>query len=179
MLVIMRLQKYLNCLLWSLHYNSSNITGVSNLPKSDLIINKLPEELKAKYEAQAFVCCDVIECLKVAAALKLWVNRSYRDVDFSVPFVLGREKLFVDVLARGENGVVGVECMSSLSLGLLRERMGLLRRCLPEAYFVIVFPATVGKRVEKATFLADEVWVTNKDNSMVESMMFVGTCHKG
>jgi hypothetical protein len=143
------------------------------------LTDKLPEELRAKYTAQACECCDMVECLKVAAALKLWFNRGYRDVDFGVPFVLGCEKLFVDVLARGENGVVGVECMSSLSLVWLRERLGLLRRCLPEAYFVIVFPATVGKRVEKATFLADEVWVTNKDNSMVESMMFVGTCHKG
>jgi hypothetical protein len=141
--------------------------------------SNLPEELRAKYGSQAFVCCDVVECLKVAAALKLWFNRGYRDVDFSVPLVLNREKLFVDVLARGENGVVGVECMPSLSLGWLCERMGLLRRCLPEAYLIIVFPATVGKRVEKATFLADEVWVTNKDNSKVESMMFVGTCHKG
>jgi hypothetical protein len=48
-----------------------------------------------------------------------------------------------------------------------------------KGYFSIVFPSTVGKRVKKATFLADEVWVTNKDNNKVVRMMFVSACHKG
>ncbi len=144
------------------------------------VINKLPEELRAKYRAQACECCDVVECLKVVAALNLWFNRGYRDIAFSVPLVLGRKKFFVDVLARREDCVVGVECMPSLSLGWLRARMALLRRCLPPGtHYVIVFPSTVSKRVERAAFLADEVWVTNEDNSKVASMMFVGTCHKG
>ncbi len=142
--------------------------------------NKLPEELRAKYEAQACVCCDVVECLKVASALKLWHNRGYRDIAFSVPLVLGRKKFFVDVLARKGAGVVGVECMPSLNLGWLRGRMALLRRCLPSGtYYVIVFPSTVGERVNRAAFLADEVWVADEDNSKVASMMFVSVCHRG
>ncbi|MGD6852896.1 MAG: hypothetical protein ACQCN6_12630 [Candidatus Bathyarchaeia archaeon] len=143
------------------------------------LINKLPEELRAKYAAQACECCDVVECLKVAAVLKLWCDRGYRDVEFCVPLVLGRKKFFVDVLARKGEVVVGVECMPSLNLGWLRGRMRLLRRCLgPDTYFVIVFPSTVGKRVDKAAFLADEVWVTDEDNGKVERMMFVSVCHK-
>jgi hypothetical protein len=48
----------------------------------------------------------------------------------------------------------------------------------PNTYFVIVFPSTVGKRVDKVMFLADEVWVTDETNSKVASMMFISTCHK-
>ncbi|MCL5877551.1 MAG: hypothetical protein M1540_07055 [Candidatus Bathyarchaeota archaeon] len=129
---------------------------------------------------QACVCCDVVECLKVVAALKLWCNRGYRDVEFSVPLTLGKKKFFVDVLARREDVVVGVECMPSANLGWLRARMALLRRCLPpNTYFVLVFPSTVGERVDKAAFLADEVWVTDEDNSKVASMRFISVCHKG
>jgi hypothetical protein len=143
-------------------------------------INKLPEELRVKYGIQSCECCDVVECLKVAAALKLWYNRSYRNIEFSVPLALGRKKFFIDVLARKEDGVVGVECMPSLNWGWLRGRMALLRRCLPpDTYFVIVFPSSVGKRVDRAAFLADEVWVTDETNSKVASMMFVSVCRKG
>lgn len=146
----------------------------------DNIAKKLPEILRAKYQTQACVCIDVVECLKVAATLKLWFNRSYRDIEFSVPLTLGRKKFFVDVLAKREDGVVAVECVPSLNLGWLREQMGLLRRSFPSnGYFIIVFPSTVGKRVKKAMFLADEIWVTNKDNSKVARMMFVSTFHKG
>jgi hypothetical protein len=143
------------------------------------IAYKLPEELRAKYQTQACVCVNVVERLKVAAALKLWFNRSYRDIEFSVPLALGRKKFFVDVLAKRADGVVGVECVPSVNLGWLRERMALLRRSFPsDGYFVIVFPSTVGKQVDRATFLADEVWVTDETNSKVASMMFVSTCHK-
>jgi hypothetical protein len=144
--------------------------------KMNNLINKLPEELRPKYKAQACECCDVVECLKVVAALKLWLDWGYRDVEFSVPLVLGRKKCFVDVLARKGEDVVGVECMPSLSLGWLREQMALLRRCLPpNTYFVLVFPPTASKRLEKATFLVDEVWVTNKDTSKVARS---STCQK-
>ncbi len=96
-----------------------------------------------------------------------------------MPLTWGRKKFFVDVLARKGDGVVGVECMPSLNLGWLRGRMVLLRRCLgPDTYFVIVFPSTVGKRVDRAAFLADKVWVTDEDNGKVERMMFVSVCHK-
>jgi hypothetical protein len=145
-----------------------------------ILINKLPEELREKYQTQACVCIDVVECLKVAATLKLWFNRSYRDIDFSVPLALGRKKFFVDVLAKREDGVVAVECVPSVNLGWLRERMALLRRCFPSnGYFVIVFPSTVSKRVNKAAFLADEVWVTDETNSKVASMLFATVWHKG
>jgi hypothetical protein len=58
--------------------------------------------------------------------------------------------------------------------------MALLRRCFPSnGYFVIVFPSTVSKRVNKAAFLADEVWVTDETNSKVASMLFATVWHKG
>ncbi len=143
-------------------------------------ISKLPEELRAKYEAQACECCDVVECLKVTAALKLWHNRGYRDIAFSAPVVCRKKTLFLDVLAKDEKGVVGVECMPSPNWGWLRERMAKLRRCLPpNSYLVIIFAATDSERVNKAVFLADEVWVANEDNSKVASMMFASVCHKG
>jgi hypothetical protein len=145
----------------------------------DNIANKLPEELRAKYQTQACVCIDVVECLKVAAALKLWCDRGYREIAFSVPLALGRKKFFVDVLAKKEDHTVGVECMPSPNLGWLRERMALLRRCLPpDTYYVIVFPSSTDKRVNKAAFLADEVWVTDETNSKVSSMMFTTVWHK-
>lgn len=37
----------------------------------------------------------------------------------------------------------------------------------------------MGEGVDKAAFLADEVWVTSEDNCKVEIMMFVSVCHKG
>lgn len=144
------------------------------------IISKLPEELRAKYKMQARTCCDRVECLKVAAALKLWGDRGYRDIEFGVPLVFRKKMVFVDVLARNEDGVVGVVCMPSLHLGWLRGQVAQLRRCLPpNCYLVIVSPSTVGERVNRAAFLADEVWVTDKDNSEVASMMFVSVCRKG
>ncbi|MCL5876405.1 MAG: hypothetical protein M1540_01160 [Candidatus Bathyarchaeota archaeon] len=143
-------------------------------------INKLPEELRAKYRIQACVCCDVVECLKVAAALKLWRDRGYRDIEFASPLTFGRKKFFVDVLAKKEDHVVGVVCMLSLHLGWLRWQVKRLRHCLPPStYFVIVFPSTVGERVDRAAFLADEVWVTSEDNSKVVSMRFISVWHKG
>ena len=144
------------------------------------IISKLPEELRAKYQMQSRACCDGVECLKVAAALKLWYDRGYRDIEFGVPLVFRKKTVFVDVLTRNGDGVVGVVCMPSFHLGWLRGQVALLRRCLPpNCYLVIVFPSTVGERVNRAAFLADEVWVTDEDNSKVASMMFVSVCRKG
>ncbi|XHH07934.1 MAG: hypothetical protein ACFCUE_10190 [Candidatus Bathyarchaeia archaeon] len=141
---------------------------------NNLLINKLHEGLRAKYSRQTCECCDVVECLKVATALKLWYDREHHDIEFSVPFALRKKKFFVDVLAHKENCVVVVECMPSLNLGWLRVRMALLHRCLPpSAHYVIVFPSSEGKRVDKAAILSDEIWVTNEDNSKVANIMFV------
>jgi len=76
--------------------------------------------------------------------------------------------------------VVGVECCSRLDWDWLRGQMAQLRGCLPaNSYLVVVFPSNVAERANKAAYLADEVWVTNKDNSKVERMMFVSVCHRG
>gem|GEM_PF-1773307 len=144
------------------------------------LADRLPDELMAKYKAQTCACCYIVECLKVAAALKLWCDRGYRDVEFSVPLALGRKKFFVDVLAKKEDQVVGVVCMPRLHLRWLRCHIKRLNHCLPpDSYIVIVFPSTTGKRVSKAAFLADEVWVTDETNSKVASMIFTTVFHKG
>jgi hypothetical protein len=57
--------------------------------------------------------------------------------------------------------------------------MALLRRCLPPNTYFVVFPSTVGKRVDKAAFLADEILVTDEDTSRVASTMFISVRHKG
>ncbi len=144
------------------------------------VINKLPEELRANYRASRKGSA-MVEGLKVVAALKLWVNRGYRELGFEVPCEFGGKTFFVDVLARDAEGVVGVECMSSLHLGWLRWRIAQLRRCLPpNSYLIAVFPFGVDEgRVDRVVGLVDEVWVTDKDNSKVERMMFMGVLRKG
>ena len=142
------------------------------------IINKLPEELRANYEMQARKCSSVVECLKVAAALKLWVDRGYREIGFEVPSDFGGKTFFVDVLARDADGMVGVECASRLHLGWLRWRVAQLRGCLPpKSWLVVVFPSSVDERVERVVGLADEVWIVGKDGT-VERMMFTAVFHR-
>jgi hypothetical protein len=147
-------------------------------PNPSLLINKLPEELRANYESSSRRCSVVVECLKVAAALKLWVDRGYRQLGFGVESEDGGKSFYVDVLANGDNGMVGVECASSLHLGWLRWQVKKLRRYLPpNSYIIIVFPENVGEQAEKAVELADEVWVTGKDGT-VEQMMFMSVFRK-
>ena len=143
-------------------------------------IAKLPEELRANYMMHARKSSAVIEQLRVAAALKLWNDRGYRDIRFDVPMICSGKTVFVKVLARNAEGVVvGVECASSLKLGRLRERVALLRGCLPpNSWIIAVFPESVGEGVKKAAKLADEVWVTGK-NGTVERMMFMSVFRKG
>ena len=155
----------------------------TNLPSHKDIkkqVDKLPEELRANYKRHARKGSSVIEHLRVAAALKLWEARGYRDIRFDVPMTFGGKTFFVKVLARNEEGVVvEVECASSLKLGWLRRRVVLLRGCLPPgSWLIVVFPANVGERVKKVAKLADEVWVTGK-NDTVEQMMFVSVFRKG
>jgi hypothetical protein len=121
----------------------------------------------------------VVEGLKVAAALKLWVDRGYRELGFGVESEDDGKSFYVDVLANGDNGMVGVECASRLHLGWLRWQVKKLRRYLPpNSYIIIVFPENVGEQAEKAVELADEVWVTGKDG-IVERMLFTSVFHKG
>ena len=145
----------------------------------DDVANKLPEELRANYRIN-LKGSVVIECLKVGAALKLWEARGFRDIKFDVPLTYSGKNFSVKVLAQNAEGVVvGVECVSSLKLRRLRERVAQLRGCLPSnSWIIVVFPASVGEGVKKAAKLADEVWVTGK-NGTVEQMMFMSVFHKG
>ncbi len=145
----------------------------------DNVISKLPEALRANYESSSHRCSVVVEGLKVAAALKLWVDRGYRQLGFGVETEDGGKSFYVDVLAHDANGLVGVECASSLHLGWLRWQVKQLRRYLPpNSDIIIVFPENVGEQAEKATELADEVWITGK-NGTVEQIMFMSVSHKG
>ena len=139
----------------------------------------MPEELRANYKMRARKGSAVIEGLRVAAALKLWNDRDYRDIRFDVPMPLGGKTVFVKVLAHdAEGGVVGVECALSVNLGWLSGRVAQLRRCLPSgSWLVVVFPSGVDERVREVVELADEVWVTGK-NGLVEQMMFMSFFHK-
>ncbi len=146
---------------------------------TDDVIDKLPEELRANYMSSAHRCSPVVEGLKLAAALKLYVDRGYRELGFGVESEDDGKSFYVDVLANGDNGMVGVECASSLHLGWLRWQVKKLRRYLPQnSYIIIVFPENVGEQAEKAVELADEVWVTGKDGT-VERMLFTSVFHKG
>ena len=144
----------------------------------DDVINKLPDELRANYRINR-KSSPIIERLKVAAALKLWNDRGYRDIKFEVPLIFGGKTVSIKVLAKdAEGGVVGVECVSSVNLGWLGGRVGRLRCCLPSgSWLVVVFPSGVDERVREVVELADEVWVTGK-NGMVEQMMFMSFFHK-
>jgi hypothetical protein len=51
------------------------------------ITDKLPEELGANYRANR-KGSPIVERLKVAAALKLWGDRGYRDVRFGCRWLL-------------------------------------------------------------------------------------------
>ena len=134
---------------------------------------KLPEELKANYNSSTHKGSGAIECLKVEAALKLWNNRGYRDIKFEAPLACKGKRFFIKVLARDIKGMVGVECASDVRLERLRKRVAQLHACLPpDSYLIIVFPSSVGEHAVKATELADEVWVTRKDNIKVAQMMF-------
>ncbi len=68
------------------------------------LTEKLPQELRESYKK-----CQkgslVVEGLKVAAALKLWFDRGYREVGFGLPCDFGGKTFYVDVLARDAEGV--------------------------------------------------------------------------
>ncbi len=141
--------------------------------------DKLPEPLRTNFERYAFKSSAVINQLKVAAALKLWRDRGYRDITFDEPMTCSGRTVFVKVLARNADGVVvGIECASTVRLECLRKRIELLQACLPpDSYLIVVFPETAGERAQKAAKFADEVWVTGK-NGTVTQMMFISTFHK-
>jgi hypothetical protein len=142
-------------------------------------LEKIPDQLITNYKTQARKGSPAIEHLKIAAALKLWNDRSYRDVRFDVPLVFGGKTVFVKVLAKNADGlVVGIECASTVRLQCLRKRIELLQACLPpDSYIIVVFPQTAGEQAQKAANFVDEVWVTGK-NGKVEQMMFTSTFHK-
>ncbi len=152
-------------------------TNLSPCKDTKNLADKLPEELRANYKTSR-KSPPIIESLKVAAALKLWNDRGYRQVGFGVPSDLGGKSFYVDVLAHDANGLVGVECASSVHLGWLRWQVKQLRRYLPpNSHIIIIFPSNIGEQANKATKLADEVWVTGK-NGIVEQMMFMSFFHK-
>lgn len=133
---------------------------------------KLPEELKTIYKKNQ-KGSPIIESLKVAAALKLWNDRGYQDIQFETPITYGGKTVFVKVLAKHADGtVVGVECASTIRLEQIRKKITVLQSCLPpDTYIITVFPETLEKQAEKATRFADEVWVTGK-NGTINQMMF-------
>jgi len=145
---------------------------------SNDVVGKLPEELKLIYKC-ARKCSAGVEALKVAAALKLWNDRGYRELGFEVPSDLSGKTFYVDVIAQDARGFVGIECAPTVELEHLRKRVALLRGSLPpDSHLVLVFPSNAGEQVKKTVRLVDEVWVTGK-NGTVESMMFMTVFHKG
>jgi hypothetical protein len=142
-------------------------------------LEKLPNELKTSYKTQTRKSSPVIEQLKIAAALKLWNDRGYRDVRFDVPLLFDGKTVFVKVLAKHADGVVvGVECASVVKLGWLRKRLAMLQACLPpDIYLIAVLPETAGEQVKIVTKFADEIWVTGK-NGKVSQMMFTTSFNK-
>jgi hypothetical protein len=139
---------------------------------------KLPEQLKESYKASRKES-PIIESLKIAAALKLWNNRGFRDIEFDVPKILSGKTVFVKVLAKNVEGrVFGIECASKVRPGWLRERLLALQFCLPQdSYIIAVFPESVGEKADKVVSLADEVWLTGK-NGEINQMMFSTVLHK-
>lgn len=134
--------------------------------------NILPEKLKANYKASR-QSPPVVEGLKVAAALKLWNDRGYQDIQFEAPITYGGKTVFVKVLAKHADGtLVGVECASTARLEQIRKKITVLQSYLPpDTYLITVFPETLEKQAEKATRFADEVWVTGK-NGTINQIMF-------
>jgi hypothetical protein len=143
------------------------------------ISSKLPKKLKEKYVKHARKCSPAVEGLKIAAALKLWNDRHYRDIKFDVPIAIGNKTLFVKVLAKNLGGlVVGIECTSEVRLNRMCERIAQLRNCLStDSYIIAVFPSTASEKAQKVVKFADEVWVTGK-NATVTQMMFASVLHK-
>jgi hypothetical protein len=140
---------------------------------------ELPEELKTNYIKQAHKTSHAIERLKIMAALKLWNDRNYHDIQFDVPITRNGKTVFAKVLTKNAEGlVIAIECTSVLRSKRLRARIELLRNCLPNSYIIAVFPSTAGEKVEKVIGLTDELWVTGK-NGKVEQMMFMSAFHRG
>ncbi len=137
------------------------------------LTDKLPQQLQETYNKTSRKNSPTIEALKVAAALKLWEGRDFRDIKFDVPIVFGKKTMLIKVLAKHQDGTVfGVECASKVRLGWLRERVAVLQTCLPkDSYVVLVFPEEAYERSRRAVKLVDEVWVTGK-NGKVNQMMF-------
>ncbi len=113
------------------------------------------------------------------AALKLWNDRGYRDIQFDVPITCSGKTVYVKVLTKNEEGMnIVIECASVVKPKRFRARIAHLRNCLTNSYIIAVFPSTAGEKVEKAAELTDELWVTGK-NGKIEQMMFMSTFYKG
>jgi hypothetical protein len=136
------------------------------------LTQELPQQLKEEYR-KSRKNSPAIEALKVAAALKLWNDRGFRDIKFDVPVAYGGKTMFIKVLAKHEEGTVfGVECASNVRLGYLKQRLSALQKCIPkDSYIVSVFPETASEKAEESVTLADEVWVTGK-NGKINQMIF-------
>jgi len=142
-------------------------------------LERIPDQLLTNYKTQTRKSSPVIEHLKIAAALKLWNDRDFKDIKFEVPIAYGKKTVFVKVLAKNDEGVVfGVECASTVRLDWLRKRIETLQACLPrDSYIIAVFPQTAAERAQKAAKFADEVWVTGKKDTVTQ-MIFTSTFHK-
>mgnify|MGYP005857229405 CR=1 FL=1 len=81
-------------------------TNLSPCKDTKNLANMLPEELRENYESSEHKGSAVVEGLKVAAALKLWVDRGYREMGFEMSSDLGGKTFYIDVLAKDNERMV-------------------------------------------------------------------------
>ncbi len=136
------------------------------------LIDKLPKELRTNYQ-KSRKNSPTIETLKIAAALKLWNDRGFEDIQFDVPMTIAGKHFFVKVLAKHSIGTVfGVECVSNVRLSWLRVRLLTLQLCLPhESYIVAVLPHFAENKFKKILLFADEIWAVDISGT-IEQVFF-------
>ncbi len=122
--------------------------------------DKLSQELKEAFKEHQ-KDPSVIEQLQLAAALRLWKERGFREVVMNVSLHHDGQRFSVKVLAKNKQGkLFGVECATTVRLGRFRDRVARLRACLPpDSYIIAVFPQGAGKKTGQVAGFVDEVWV--------------------
>ena len=118
--------------------------------------------------------------MKIAAALKLYKDRNYRDIKFDAPITHGGKTVYVKVLTKNAEGLtIAIECATEVRLNRLCKRLAQLRHSLfTDSYIIAVFPSTTGEKAQKLVEFVDEVWVTGK-NGLVQQMLFTSFFSSG
>ncbi len=134
--------------------------------------NNLPQEIKQAYKTSR-KNSPAIETLKLAAAQKLHSARDCTNIKFDTPAIFGKKTIYIKVQGKHPDGTVfAAECATKVKLSRLRERVAVIKTCLPkDSYIVLVFPEDCYERSRRAVKLADEVWITGK-NGKVNQMIF-------